>query len=427
MALGIHRRQILSGATSLLAARMLAPLNAYAGSRKEPVRIGEMTSYARLPHFSRPYRMGWMLAMEQINQNGGVFDGRLLEIVSRDDMGTPADAQNVAMKLASEEKIVALMGSSFAGVADAVSTWANRHPMPFLAIQPLTDHLALERATRHDRPDPGASFLLRPSLITQAAIMAEQAARLPVRKWTIIAPDYEFGRIVAAAFQTDLMTLNPDAAIISTEWVPLAHINAPDTVTRIIQTGPEAIFNACFGQDLVALFREGLSRGLFVRRPFVSLLTGEPEFLTDLNQIFVGDLELWGPAPFIVSGYAPQLVGLPSHQKFYDAYLARYAAEPEMASVLGYSAVYALVAGIRRGAGGIRSPLDADILIKNLAGVSFDTPFGKTTLRIRDHQSTLGIFVGQLGVSDNRIAMVDARYLDGQNYLPADEAFNPTP
>ena len=55
----------------------------------EPVKIGEINSYAAIPAFTVPYRNGWQLAVEEINRNGGVLGGRMLEILSRDDGGKP--------------------------------------------------------------------------------------------------------------------------------------------------------------------------------------------------------------------------------------------------------------------------------------------------------------------------------------------------
>jgi branched-chain amino acid transport system substrate-binding protein len=37
-----------------------------------------------------------------------------------------------------------------------------------------------------------------------------------------------------------------------------------------------------------------------------------------------------------------------------------------------------------------------------------------------DHQSTMGAFVGKLGVRDGRGTMVDWRYADGANFLPTE-------
>ena len=32
-----------------------------------PIRIGEINSYTAIPAFTQPYRLGWQLAVEQVN------------------------------------------------------------------------------------------------------------------------------------------------------------------------------------------------------------------------------------------------------------------------------------------------------------------------------------------------------------------------
>jgi branched-chain amino acid transport system substrate-binding protein len=61
----------------------------------QSVKIGELNSYKVFPAFLEPYKKGWELALEEINRSGGVM-GRKLEVVSRDDGGTPGDAVRVA-------------------------------------------------------------------------------------------------------------------------------------------------------------------------------------------------------------------------------------------------------------------------------------------------------------------------------------------
>jgi branched-chain amino acid transport system substrate-binding protein len=50
-----------------------------------------------------------------------------------------------------------------------------------------------------------------------------------------------------------------------------------------------------------------------------------------------------------------------------------------------------------------------------------ETPFGPITYRALDHQSTMGAYVGRIGVQNGKGVMVDWRYADGKNYLPSDD------
>jgi len=70
---------------------LLIPLLFLGNAHAQPIKIGELNSYKVFPAFLEPYKKGFELALEEINAQGGVL-GRKLEVVSRDDGGTPGDA-----------------------------------------------------------------------------------------------------------------------------------------------------------------------------------------------------------------------------------------------------------------------------------------------------------------------------------------------
>ena len=103
--------------------KMLAlPLLLAMGSNvfAQNIKIGELNSYKVFPAFLEPYKKGWELALEEINASGGVL-GRRLEMVSRDDGGTPGDAVRVAEELIAREKVNLLMGTFASNVGLAVA------------------------------------------------------------------------------------------------------------------------------------------------------------------------------------------------------------------------------------------------------------------------------------------------------------------
>src|SRR5436853_6503397 len=110
----------------------LALLLAAGSAGAQPIKIGELNSYKVFPAFLEPYKKGWELALEEINASGGV-NGRKLEVVSRDDGGTPGDAVRVAEELLSREKVSILMGTFASNVGLAVSNLANQRKVLFVA------------------------------------------------------------------------------------------------------------------------------------------------------------------------------------------------------------------------------------------------------------------------------------------------------
>jgi len=377
-----------------------AVLSTPATAMAEDIKIGEINSYSGLPAFTEPYRKGWQLAVEEINAKGGI-GGKTLVVVSRDDAGKPADAVTAANELVSKEGVVLLAGTFFSHIGLAVSDFAAQKKVLFVAAEPLTDAITWAKGNRY-------TFRLRPSNYMQAAMLAEEAAKLPAKRWATIAPNYEYGQSAVAVFKKLLSAKRPDIEWAGEQWPPQGKIDAGAVIEAIAATNPEAILNVTFGPDLVKLVREGNTRGLFQGKSVVSFLTGEPEYLDPLKEET--------PAGWLVTGYPWNAVNTPGHDAFLKAYQAKYNDYPRLGSVVGYSTMKA-VAAILAKAGST----DTEKLVAAAEGINVDTPFGKVTFRAIDHQSTMGAFVGKTAVKDGKGVMVDAAYRDGAKYLPSDD------
>ncbi len=366
-------------------------------SAQETIKIGEINSYSGLPAFTEPYRKGWQLALEEVNAAGGV-DGKKLEVISKDDGGKPAEAVTAANELASKDGVVMLAGTFFSNIGLAVSDFAKQKKILFLAAEPLTDAITWSKGNRY-------TFRLRPANYEQAAMLAEEAAKLPAKKWATIAPNYEYGQSAVAVFKKILSAKRPDIEWVGEQWPPQGKIDAGAVVEAIARTEPDAILNVTFGADLVKLVREGNTRGLFKGRSVVSFLTGEPEYLDPLKDET--------PEGWIVTGYPWNAVAIPEHAAFLKAYQAKYNDYPRLGSVVGYSTLKAAAAILAKA-----KSTDSEKLVDAAEGISVDTPFGKVVFRKADHQSTLGAFVGKTALKDGKGIMVDVNYRDGGEYLP---------
>ncbi len=364
---------------------------------QETIKIGEINSYSGLPAFTEPYRKGWQLALEEINAAGGV-DGKKLEVISKDDGGKPADAVTAANELVSKDGVVMLAGTFFSNIGLAVSDFAKQKKILFVAAEPLTDAITWSKGNRY-------TFRLRPANYEQAAMLAEEAAKLPAKKWATIAPNYEYGQSAVGVFKKLLSAKRPDIEWVGEQWPPQGKIDAGAVVEAIARTEPDAILNVTFGPDLVKLVREGNTRGLFKGRSVVSFLTGEPEYLDPLKDET--------PEGWIVTGYPWNAVAIPEHAAFLKAYQAKYNDYPRLGSVVGYSTLKAAAAILAKA-----KSTDSEKLVDAAEGISVDTPFGKVTFRKADHQSTLGAFVGKTALKDGKGVMVDVNYRDGAKYLP---------
>ena len=269
MVFQIGRRGALVAATSALAAPGLSL--AQAG----PIRLGEINSYSAQPAFLQPYRNGWLLAQEEVNAAGGI-GGRPIETIFRDDAGKPEDAVRHAGELVNAERVSLLSGGFLSNVGLAIADFALQNKRLFVASEPLTDALVWSKGNRY-------TFRLRASTYMQSAMLVEEAAKLPARKWAVVAPNYEYGQSAVRWFKELLTRAVPDVQFVAEQFPALGRIDAGATVQALAAANPEAIFNVTFGADLTNFVRQGSTRGLFEKRSVVSLLTGEPEYLDPLG------------------------------------------------------------------------------------------------------------------------------------------------
>ena len=390
----LSRRLLLaSGAGALAAPAILR-------AQEAPIRIGEINSYSAAPAFTLPYRNGWMMAVDQVNAAGGVL-GRRIEVLSRDDAGRPPDAVRIAGELVNDQKVDLLAGAFLSNVGLALSDFALQNKKLFVGGEPLSDALVWEKGHRY-------GYRLRPSTYMQAAMLVEDAAKLPAKRWVSVAPNYEYGTSVVKWFKLLLQARRPDVTFVAEQLPPLGKIDAGATVAALEQAKPDAILNATFGPDLTNFVRAGNTRGLFEGRAVVSVLTGEPEYLDPL-----GDET---PAGWIVTGYPVDSVTDPANVDFITAYKARFNELPKMGSVVGHALISGIVAGIRK-----TGSVDSEKMADGFAGASFATPFGSVLWRGQDHQSTMGAYVGRTALKNGRGSMVDWRYVNGATVLPSDE------
>jgi branched-chain amino acid transport system substrate-binding protein len=390
---------VLRGALGTVAVALLASGLASA----QAIKLGELNSYKTFPAFLDAYKKGMDLAVAETNASGGVL-GRPLELVVRDDTGSPGDAVRVAEELITREKVDLLMGTFSSAVGLAVADLAKQRKVLFLASEPLTDKIVWEDGNRY-------TFRLRPSTYMQTAMLVPIASELHKRRWAIVYPDYEYGRSATEAFKQQMIA-RQGAGSAGIEFVetavPLGKIDAGPVVQAMIDSKPDAIFSSLFAGDLAKFVREGELRGLFKGRPVFNLLGGEPEYLDPLKDE--------APVGWYVTGYPWSAIATPAHKKFLDAYRAKFNDYPRQGSVVGYSVVMTAAAAIRKA-----HSTDAAKLVAAMEGLSVDTPFGKITYRALDHQSTMGAYVGRIAVKDGKGVMTDWRYADGANYLPSDD------
>ena len=390
-----RRSSFYAALTASMAIGLASPVSA-----QDTIKIGELNSYKSQPAFLDPYKKGWELAVEEINAKGGLL-GKKLEVISRDDGGNPGDAVRVAEELITREGVNIIAGTFLSHIGLAVTEFAGKKQVFFLAAEPLTDKITWSNGNRY-------TFRLRSSTYMQVAMLMPDAVAAKKKRWALVYPNFEYGQAAAAAFKEMLKKAQPDVEFVTEQAPPLGKVDAGAVAQAIDDAKPDAIFNVLFGPDLAKFVREGNTRDVFKNRMVVSLLSGEPEYLDPLKDE--------APVGWVVTGYPWSAINTPEHKAFVDAYQKRWNDYPRLGSIVGYATIQSLAAGIKKA-----GSTDTEKLIAAFRGLKVDSPFGPFEYRASDHQATMGAYVGKIALKDGKGTMSDFKYVDGKDVLPGPE------
>lgn len=392
----ISRRKILKMGTG---AAVLSGFPALVKADEGPIVIGEINSYIEdLNYYTAPYRKGVLMALEEVNQLGGVRN-REFKVNIQNDYGKPDEAVRLAYHLVQDEKVSMLCGSFLSNISLAISTAAKGLQAPFIAGGALTDRLTLDDGNEY-------TFRMRPSTYMQSHMLAKEAARLPVNKWLCIVPDYEFGYSALENFKSFLSKSRPDTEWQGDIYVPLFGADVTSLAEKLSEGTYEAVFNATFSEDLTKVIQAAEQVPRFKEVSVVSMSTGEPEYLPSLTSRLC---QGW-----IVTGYPWQDIALAQHQKFVATYQDRFSEDPTSAALNGYVTIKAAARALETA-----EDLSVPAMITALKNLYMDSPFGVVRMRGLDHQSSLGTFVGRLEYNDGKNRMKHWYYADGSDHWPA--------
>jgi branched-chain amino acid transport system substrate-binding protein len=124
--------------------------------------------------------------------------GAKVEVVFADNQGTPAAGQNQALRLITEEKVVALIGAYQSGITVTASAMAERHGIPFLTPESVASNLTERGFKWFFRATPVAGDFAR----AYSDFLKEQGkAGQKIGSIAIVNENTEYGNSVASVIK----------------------------------------------------------------------------------------------------------------------------------------------------------------------------------------------------------------------------------
>jgi branched-chain amino acid transport system substrate-binding protein len=327
--------------------------------------------------------VGHRIAAEEIMKAGG-FQGRRVEIITRDDTGNPELTTRFCRELVIKEQVDWLLTGQASGTGLAAAAVAKEHKQPTFIIGGATEKITTEEWNPY-------IYRYRTTSTAEARAMARIAAgellkdiKNPRIYW--ISWDYEYGRSLFDPFVAKLKELKPDAKIVGEGWPRTGEVDYGPFISQMLAVKPHLVVNAIWAGGLVSLLKQGNDRGLWN----ITKLISAGEMMGIVTRTALGKnlpAGSWGCSYDDPSW--PQNEGQKKFYKLYSDFIGKPNSEPPDNALAGYNMVHFINKGMQTA-----KTTDGAAVLKAMEGMSLETYQKPVKLRDFDHQSTAGYLWG---------------------------------
>ena len=328
---------------------MLAAASAYA---QDTVKIGVITAFTgKYAPLGVGNRNGLLLAQEKINKEGGIL-GKRVELIIHDDEGEPAKSGPLAKKVITEDKVVAIIGSTAVVATHAIAAVTEAARIPHIYPNPAVSIWKGPRAEGRR-----FSFHTVPANALDAERVAEYLTHeLKVKRVGIIYDANEYGTEGNAVLTATLKRIKGPSVVASEKYQAEDRDLTP-VVTKIRNAGAEALVIWGTLPTPAVIVRNAKQIGWNV--PVVgSTGLGSPKFIELAGEaangvVFTSTLRYGRP--------------LPEEAELFNLHIEKYKTPPSIFAGFAWDALFLLKAAMER-AGTTTDPIKIRDALENLRG-----------------------------------------------------------
>lgn len=204
-------------------------------ANKTPVKIGISAEFGHLSSTSaEAIRFGILTAIDEINEAGGVLNGRPLQLVSRDNRSVPARGVADIEYFAQDQEVVAVFGGKFSPVMLDMVERAHQLSIPVFSPWATADQII----------DNGhvPNYAFRMSLKDSWAIpaMLDFASERGQRHIGLLLPNNAWGRSSEQAARW-YFHKNPDMKVSKVIWFNSGERHFEDKYGALVASGADVI------------------------------------------------------------------------------------------------------------------------------------------------------------------------------------------
>jgi ABC-type branched-subunit amino acid transport system substrate-binding protein len=201
-------------------------------------------------------KMGFDLALEEINADGGVL-GKPIEVEFLDDKADPATAAQSANRLITDDQVDALFGTITGDTSLSVGEVATAAKVPFFTAEMGTAGICTDYVWPFGETDPMILDQLVPYMMKQHG-----------NRVAMVGSDYNFPRNFNA--QARKLVEDAGGTVVAEEYSPLGTSDWQPVIGKLSSADPDWTLSAVVGGDAVSFVRQADQFGLLAN----SELTG---------------------------------------------------------------------------------------------------------------------------------------------------------
>jgi branched-chain amino acid transport system substrate-binding protein len=375
----LRRHMIGSAVAAVLALGGLAPAMA-----QDAVKVGLILPMTG--PFASTGRQIEAAARLYIAQHGAVVAGKRIELILRDDTGTPDVTRRIAQEMIANDRVTFLAGFGLTPLALATAPLATQAKKPMIVMAAATAMITEQ-----------SPFIVRTSFtLPQATVpMADWATHNGLKRVATLVTDYGPGLDAEKAFKERFA--RDGREVVADVRVPLRNPDFAPFLQRVADLKPDALFvfvPSGAGAQFMKQFQE---RGL--DKTGIRLIgTGD---LTDddiLNEM--GDPALGVVTTHHYSASNPSAV----NKAFVKAFrAANKNARPNFMAVGGYDGMHLVYESLKATGGST----DGEKLVGAMKGMSWQSPRGPVSVEAATRELVQNIYVRKVEKVDGELYNVE--------------------
>ncbi|MEZ5935188.1 MAG: ABC transporter substrate-binding protein [Alphaproteobacteria bacterium] len=371
---GVSRRRLIktaaAGSTALAASPFLFKI---ARAADETIKIGFPVPLTG-PYGSEANEQARcaQIAVDAFNAAGGL-DGRMAELLIRDDKLKSGEAAKRTQELIENDKVQFVVGSLSASVQLAVNTICRDRGVPYVSISQsdaINEAEHFSKYTFHEAMNPHMT----------AGAVGRYVFPNEGKRVAFLIADYAYGHEMARGFK--LAGEPHGIEIVAEVEHPLATKDYSTFLPRILAAKPDVLCLCNFGYDQMNSLKQSMDFGMKEQMRMVA-----PALL--YNQRRAGGAEAYSGVIGGTNFYWGIENDVASAKAFNQAYRDLHdGAPPSDYGAYGYAGVGALLQAVKAA-----GSTEADAVIAAMEELKYDLYKGEQYYRTCDHQSVQSVYI----------------------------------